>query len=1229
MVSTALWAAVRSPSTSQGDSSSIEISTWDQLAALPADKAVQGHPVRIRGVVVCYDLEWGQLYIHDGRSIQYFSPTLFPERPGPGTQVEITGVTRVVEHWADIDQPVMRRIGSQELPPAPRLRFSELTQRIGQWVEISGQIRRADDSKGRLCLTLRDAGLSCLVYIMGPSAGTDPREYLGREICLRGINASKVQAGALTEIIIFAPGTSELRMVGPLLDLHTLPTLSIDALLGRELGEWTNHPVRLSGLVTTYQPGEYVVIQEPTGTLRAEVAQVSRARIGERISVWGYLSVRPEEAVLTDAFFEPSAAPIVRPLSTAPSAVSPLPVQTPPLTQISNIFTIPRDQLAKRFPVRLKGVMTYSDPEYANGFLQQGDFAIYLQLRQEGIRAGQWVEVEGVTDPGGFAPQINDVTVEILGSAPLPIPLRVSLNDLAGGDLDSHFVELEGVVRRAEAEWNHLRMTLGSRQGRFDAIVPGVSNTMVAQRFVGARLAVSGACASMMNARGQISGVTLHVPNLDGLRTLSPAQEDPFNHPITPIGAVATFDAPRVGGGRIKVSGTITLQDPPSSIYIQDASGGMRLATYTTNALKMGDTIEAVGFPALGDFSPCLEEVLLQSVAPGPPVVPLQSTAHEILASGRSDGCLVNLKARLIQRVSHSAQPRLVLQDGPIVFAAYLVGPTADEHLRDLEVGSLLRLTGVSVVQGGHSRDPESFRLLVGSVADVHLLDRPSWWSVRRALTIAGGLALAALLALFWVGSLRRRVHAQTDVIRRQLEEGKTFADSLDRERNLLATLIDHLPDHVFVMDGAGRLLVTNRSYDRFVGGPIDTDTTWREHAHSITNSPKPESPMAAEDRSVLEEGARIIDSERSLPSADGTPRWLSVSKVPLKDRTGSIVGLLGIRHDVTDRKRTETELLEIHRQLLAASHRAGMAEVATSVLHNVGNVLTSINVSVKCLIDQLLGSKVRQVSRLADMLPGSNTELAHFLLHDPRGCRIPEYLRQLSEHLGAEREGTLRELHLLRRNVDHIKHIVARQQDHARAMGVTESIPVRDLVDDAVSMCSTGPQGPRISIERHYPAADIPNLVLDRHKALEILVNLVRNAIQACEEAQPTNPKIDIKVEANEDHVLISIVDNGSGIAPEHRPMLFRYGFTTRQGGHGFGLHNAALAAKALGGELRAFSDGPSRGATFTLVVPFGSDGSYSAETPQLHDAPGEPGPSVAAAGEGARAGQQGIDAG
>jgi signal transduction histidine kinase len=290
-----------------------------------------------------------------------------------------------------------------------------------------------------------------------------------------------------------------------------------------------------------------------------------------------------------------------------------------------------------------------------------------------------------------------------------------------------------------------------------------------------------------------------------------------------------------------------------------------------------------------------------------------------------------------------------------------------------------------------------------------------------------------------------------------------------------------------------------------------------------------------------------------------------------------------GIENVVKERTR---ELEETHKQLLTASRQAGMAEVATSVLHNVGNVLNSVNVSVAVLSDQVQKSRSDNLGKLAAMMRDHADDLGNFITTDPKGRQLPKYITQLAEYMEHEKGAVVAELGSLRKNVDHVKDIVAMQQTYAKVSGITEVIKVTDLVEDALRMNATSLIRHDVHFFREY-AEPLPEITLDRHKALQILINLIRNSRQACDAGAPEEKRLTVRVTNPGSRIRIEIVDNGIGIPPENLPRLFTHGFTTRKDGHGFGLHSSCIAAKELGGSLTAHSDGPGKGATFVLELP------------------------------------------
>jgi signal transduction histidine kinase len=279
-------------------------------------------------------------------------------------------------------------------------------------------------------------------------------------------------------------------------------------------------------------------------------------------------------------------------------------------------------------------------------------------------------------------------------------------------------------------------------------------------------------------------------------------------------------------------------------------------------------------------------------------------------------------------------------------------------------------------------------------------------------------------------------------------------------------------------------------------------------------------------------------------------------------------------------------ELENIHRQLVDASRRGGMAEIATNVLHNVGNVLNSVNTSTGLVVENLRKSKVSSLARVVVLLKQHANDLGEFITRDPRGRLIPEHLSRLSENLLADQEAAVAEMDSLRRNIEHIKEIVVMQQDYARVGGVREMINLVSLVEDSLRM-NAGALG-RHAVEVTREFEEVPPMNVEKHKILQILVNLVRNAKYACDDSGREDKRMIVRVARGESWVRISVIDNGVGIPPENLARVFNHGFTTRKGGHGFGLHSGALAAKEMGGSLTVHSDGPGRGSAFTLELPF-----------------------------------------
>ena len=304
---------------------------------------------------------------------------------------------------------------------------------------------------------------------------------------------------------------------------------------------------------------------------------------------------------------------------------------------------------------------------------------------------------------------------------------------------------------------------------------------------------------------------------------------------------------------------------------------------------------------------------------------------------------------------------------------------------------------------------------------------------------------------------------------------------------------------------------------------------------------------------------------------------------------TGSGTFFSGVIRDVSERKTAEVTLRDSQQRLLETSRLAGMAEVATGVLHNVGNVLNSVNVSAGLVVEKLRRSKVPNLGKAAALLTERNGDLGNFLTDDPNGQKIPGYLAKLSQFLVEENAELLTEVDLLARNIEHIKEVVAVQQSYAKVSGVFEDLPADQLVEDSIAMNIGAFERHGIVLERRFSPS--PPVRVDRHRVLQILINLLRNAKYALDDVQRIDKRITISIAPADDKMLrIAVADNGIGISPENLDRIFGHGFTTRKNGHGFGLHSGALAAKEMGGSLSVHSLGTRRGATFTLELPIAS---------------------------------------
>jgi PAS domain S-box-containing protein len=433
----------------------------------------------------------------------------------------------------------------------------------------------------------------------------------------------------------------------------------------------------------------------------------------------------------------------------------------------------------------------------------------------------------------------------------------------------------------------------------------------------------------------------------------------------------------------------------------------------------------------------------------------------------------------------------------------------------------------------------------------------------------------------------------------------------LAHERDLLSTLLDNFPDAIYYKDRQSRFVRFSKStvekslaaarsrqresqssadpaelpahlagveqYAEYMLGKTDFDFFTEEHAR----------PAYEDEQEIIRTGKPILGKLEEETHPDGRKTWCLTTKLPWRDKDGNIIGTFGISKDFTALKKAEVELEAAHKRLIETSRLAGMAEVATDVLHNVGNVLNSVNVSCSLAVDRVKASKAASLSKVSALLEENRGRLGEFLVNDPRGQQIPGYLAALAEHYTGEQSALLQELEQLRENIEHIKQIVAMQQSYAKVAGVTETVSAGQLVEDALHINAAALARHTVQVRREFE--ETPPILTDRHRVLQILVNLIRNAKYALDDSGQPDRLMTLRIGGDGDgHVRIQVSDNGVGIPPENLTRIFAHGFTTRHNGHGFGLHSSALAVRELGGSIQAQSEGLGKGATFTLLLPY-----------------------------------------
>jgi PAS domain S-box-containing protein len=404
-----------------------------------------------------------------------------------------------------------------------------------------------------------------------------------------------------------------------------------------------------------------------------------------------------------------------------------------------------------------------------------------------------------------------------------------------------------------------------------------------------------------------------------------------------------------------------------------------------------------------------------------------------------------------------------------------------------------------------------------------------------------------------------------------QREKNRT---EIENKNALMATFVNNIPDMAWVKDRNSNFIVANKAF---------CDTVGMAHEYLVNNTcdvcfGELATKFKADDRAVMESKTQkrieesIIDGNRKVV-------WLETIKSPLRDGAGEIVGTVGIARDITERKRLNTALN-------TASRLGGMADVAIGVLHNVGNAINSVNVSTTLVSEKLQSKSMKLLTRGMELVTAHKDDLIQFLTEDASGKALVQALPRLAASLLREQQENVAEMDSLRNHVNQIMQTIQVQQEYARVTSVVEKCSLDQVIDEALSFVVG--RCKELGIQVKTEVDEMLDLAQDRNQIVQILTNLLRNAVDALADAKPAEKTISVVGRRyGEDRFRIAVSDNGPGISEEDKPAIFRYGFSTKHGGHGFSLHNSSTLAQAMGGALTFSSDGKGRGTAFQLELP------------------------------------------
>lgn len=775
---------------------------------------------------------------------------------------------------------------------------------------------------------------------------------------------------------------------------------------------------------------------------------------GQRWVFWGMLAVGIGLPVL--AWPEPGE---IRPEETSASEV-------PWIFQARQVIQLTPAQAAEHRPVRLRGVVTCLETRGSLLFIQDQTAGIYIYDPNPppALKRGHFIEVQGLSSSGLNVPVVTATNILILGEKPLPAAKPITASRLVSGAEDSQWVEMEAIVRQEGEDWGHWLLQLASGQYRFPARILDLSNASK-RSWVDARLKIRGVAAAHYNSHRQLTGFHLIVPSVTDLTVLTPPPKDPFALPLHLGREVQAYTPEGIFGHRIRVRGVVTLFQPGKRLFLQDASGGLRLETVQTNQLELGEVVDAAGFPVPGTSAPWLENAIYRPAGTTTPPQPIRFPPDEA-ALESYENQLVELEGQLLDldQVQEGHQVLLArVGKGKELVHALLPQPALGGRPFYEPRGSLLRLAGVAARQSGGSQP--RFVLWLRSPSDIHVLQRPHLWTLSRALGGLGILGTLLLVVLAWIRAMRHQVRQQTALLR----EGEKVLEERYRD------LFENANDIIYSLDLEGRFKSINHAGEQVLG-------YGRQEIQALSLG-QMAAPGSQERLAVLLDQARQGPSpsrcELEVTAKDGSRVMLEVN-LRLDYLDGRPCGIRGIARDITARKRAEEALSRGERQLrqfIAERTRLGR-DLHDGIIQSIYGVGLGIEDCRQLLKEQPELAETR-LKKALGALNRVIREVRRYIGElEPEAFPGPQ-LSVALQQMAASMEGsqTARVCWQIDPQVaDQLNSIQATQFLHIVREGLSNSLRHAQAESVRIFLGRHGP-GARLEIEDHGMGFDVQNL--------------------------------------------------------------------------------------------------------------------------------------------------------